>query len=341
MIETHTVSGIDNQTSVVHTLTVGDYQMSVCSYGGALMSIIVPDQYGRKANVLLELPSVAAFQKTAAYINLLIGRFANRIAHGTFTIDGTSYQIPCNERGVNALHGGGEGFHCKQWKTLTSENDDHAAVHLSYFSKDGEMGFPGNLQADVDYVLYDSGRLEVTYSATCDQVCPVNLTNHAYFNLAGDGTDVLDHEMQLFCDAYLPVNEHKIPTGEIASVTGTPFDFTTAKRIGKDMGALDGYDHCMVLAEKGDELKPCAYVKEHKSGRTMRVSTTMEGVQFYTGNNLKGLDVSPEGNPYTRHTGFCLETQHFPNAMNEEHFPDCLLRPGEIYRHTTVFEFNV
>lgn len=326
---------------MAYTLTAGEYRMTVSTYGGIILNLIVPDKMGRKADVVLGYGSLGEYEKSTTYFGALIGRFANRIKGGKFSIDGREYQVPCNDHGVNALHGGPEGLHTKIWDVLTSEVDGAPALHMSYISEDGEMGFPGTLKVHVDYILYPTGKLEMTYAAICDRTTPVNLTNHAYFNLAGDGSDVLNHELRLHCDKYLPVDEQLIPTGEITPVAQTPFDFTAGKPIGKDLDEAGGYDHCMVLADKGDHLKQCAYVFEHKSGRSMRVSTTMEGVQFYSGNFLDGSDISRDGHPYTRHAGFCLETQHFPDAMNHEHFPNCLLHPKETYKHTTLLEFNV
>jgi len=324
----------------VYTITAGAYRLSVSTLGGTILSLETPDAQGKRENIVLGLPSVQDYEKSTTYMGSLIGRFANRIKAGKFSIDGHAYQVPCNDHGVNALHGGPEGLNTKLWNVLTSEVDGAPALHLSCISDDGEMGFPGRLKVHVDYILFPSGKLEITYAAVCDKTTPVNLTNHAYFNLAGSG-DVLDHELQLYCNAYLPVDDELIPTGEVRSVVDTPFDFTAGKPIGKDLEEAGGYDHCMVLTDTGDHLKPCAYVRDPKSGRTMKVSTTMVGVQFYSGNFLDGSDVSPAGTPYGKHAGFCLETQQYPDAMNHDNFPSCLLRPGETYKHTTLLEFNV
>lgn len=326
---------------MLYTLTAGDYSMSVSTYGGIIVNLIVPDQYGRKADIVLGYNTLREYEEGSTYFGALIGRVANRIKGGQFSIGEREYHVPCNN-GPNALHGGPEGLNTKIWNVLTSEVDGAPAVHLSFISDDHEMGFPGTLKVHVDYILFPEGKLEITYAAVCDRITPVNLTNHSYFNLAGDGNDVLDHELQLYCDRYLPVDETLIPTGDILPVAGTPFDFTKGKRIGTDIFSFSGgYDHCMVLAEEGNHLKRCAYVKEPKTGRTMRVSTTMEGVQFYSGNFLNGKDKARDGNPYYQYAGFCLETQHFPDAVNQPNFPTCLLKPGETYKHTTLFEFNV
>ena len=326
---------------LVYTLTAGAYSMKVSTYGGILLSLIVPDAQGNKADVVLGFSSLAEYEKSPVYMGALIGRYANRISGGSFTIDGNTYQVPRNERGVNALHGGPEGFDTKVWHALTSEVDGVPAVHLSYTSVSGEMGFPGTVKVHVDYVLHPEGKLEIIYAANTDATTPVNLTNHSYFNLAGDGGTILNHQLQLYCDAYLPFNDNRIPTGEIKPVAETPFDFTSAKPIGTDIEQVGGYDHCFVLSERGDTLKECAYVVEPESGRSMRVLTTMEAVQFFSGNTMNGSDVSRDGIPYMQHSGFCLETQHFPDAMNHENFPNCLLKPNETYRHTTILKFNV
>lgn len=327
---------------MLYTLTAGEYEMSVSTYGATIVDLIAPDAFGRRANIVLGYRTFEEYERGTRFFGAMIGRVANRIRGGTFSIGEATYHVPCNERGVNALHGGAEGLHTRLWNVLTSEVDGAPAVHLSYITEAGENGFPGTLKVHVDYILYPEGRLEITCAAICDQITPVSLTNHSYFNLAGDGNDVLDHELRLRCDRYLPVDDSQIPTGEILPVKGTLFDFTRPKRIGKEIFSLQGgYDHCMVLAEEGDHLKEFAYVTESKTGRTMRVSTTMEAVQFYSGNHLDGTDKARDGNPYTQYAGFCLETQHYPDAVNHAHFPSSLVHPGETYKHTTLFEFNV
>ena len=242
--------------------------------------------------------------------------------------------------GANALHGGPEGFDKRNWSALTSEADGIPALHLSLFSADGDMGFPGNLHAYVDYLLTPTGDLRISYSVTCDRKCPMNFTNHSYFNLACTG-DVLNHAVKMECDRYLPVNSHLIPTGAIAPVEDTPFDFTRRKAMGHDIEEAGGYDHCLILKDGGDALKQFARVYESTSGRTLTVFTTQPAVQFYTGNFLDGKDVGKNRIPYRKHSGFCLETQCYPDAMNHDNFPDCIQKPGETYRHTTVYRFGV
>lgn len=325
----------------VYTLEVGLYKVSISTYGGAITSFLVPDKEGNVANVVLGYASLAEYEQSTTYFGFLIGRFANRIKAGQFSIGGEDYQVPCNDNGINALHGGVEGLHSKVWSASTTTSESEATLHLSCFSKDGEMGFPGNLSVNVDYTLSVEGKLKIDYRATTDKTTPVNLTNHAYFNLAGDGKDIRNHLLQLDCDAYIPVDATLIPTGEVLPVINTPFDFTQEKRIGEDLEAAGGYDHCMVLSDRSEHLRRCAYVYEPTTGRTMAVSTTLPGVQFYTGNFLNGSDMSKNNVPYNKHAGFCLETQHFPDAPNHANFPNCILKPTETYKHTTVFEFNV
>ena len=326
---------------MLYTLKAGEYEVSISTYGGIIVNLLVPDAHGHKADIVLGYDTLEGYEKGTAYFGALIGRVANRIKGGSFSVEGRQYHVPCNDNGVNALHGGPGGLHTKVWHVLTSEVDGAPAVHLSHISEAGEMGFPGTLKVHVDYILFPEGKLEITYAAIADRVTPVNLTNHAYFNLAGCEGNVLEHELQLFCDRYLPVDDQLIPTGEIVAVRDTPFDFTDGKPIGRDLVSVPGgYDHCMVLSDEGERLKRCAYVRDPKSGRSMRVYTTMEGVQFYSGNFLNGRDVGRDGTPYEKHAGFCLETQHFPDAVNQPDFPSCLLKPGETYKHTTVLEFN-
>lgn len=324
----------------LYTLKAGSYSVSILTYGGVITSLLVPDKQGNIADVVLGYGSLTEYEQSTTYFGFLIGRFANRIRGGQFSIEGKDYQIPRNDNGINTLHGGPEGLHTKVWDATTSTAGDSPTLHLALVSPDGDMGFPGNLTVNVDYTLFSQGKLEIAYRATTDQATPLNLTNHSYFNLAGDGKDIRNHILQLDCDAYIPVDATLIPTGEVLPVVNTPFDFTKAKRIGEDLEAAGGYDHCMVLSDRSEHLRRCASVTEPTTGRTMTVSTTLPGVQFYTGNFLNGSDISKNNVPYNKHAGFCLETQHFPNAMNHANFPNCILKPTETYKHTTVFEFN-
>lgn len=330
----------NGEKAFLYTLEAGPYTATISTYGGTIVSLIAPDRDGKPGDVVLGYRTLGEYEQSATYFGALIGRFANRIAQGMFTLDGKTYLIPTNDGGVNALHGGTVGFDKRLWSALTSEVDGAPGLHLSLHSPDGEMGFPGNMRVYVDYLLRPAGELVINYAGTVDHRCPVNLTNHAYFNLAAKG-DILAHRLRLACDRYLPVNRYLIPTGEIAYVGETPFDFTEAKPIGRDIGQVGGYDHCMVLDGKGEQLKECAYAEEPGSGRTLTVLTTMEAVQFYSGNFLGGGDIGKDGKPYRKHGGFCLETQHYPDAMNHPNFPTCILEPGESFRHTTVYRFGV
>jgi len=272
----------------------------------------------------------------------IAGRYANRIAKGKFTLDGKEYTLATNN-GPNHLHGGNKGFDKQVW-TASPSGDN--AVKLTYLSKDGEEGYPGNLTTTVTYTLTDQNELKIHYEATTDKPTVLNLTNHSYFNLAGNNAGpILDHEMQIFADYYTPVDETSIPTGEIAPVKGTPFDFTTPHRIGERIdqtpGKPNGYDHNYVLKEAtgGTGLVHAVRVREPKSGRIMEVRTTQPGVQFYTGNYLDGKQIGKEGRPYEFRNGFCLETQHFPDSPNRPNFPSTVLRPGQTFKSTTIYKF--
>jgi aldose 1-epimerase len=325
---------------MLYTLEAGAYKVEISTYGGTIVRLWTPDRQGVSGDVVLGYDSLAEYGPSTTYFGAIIGRYANRIARGRFTIDGKTYAVPRNDHGLNALHGGTIGFDRRVWAALTSEADGAPGLHLSLFSADGEMGFPGNMRAYVEYILKPSGGLEIGYSVTCDQKCPVNLTNHSYFNLACGG-DILGHQMMLDCDRYVPVASDLIPTGVVVPVSGTAFDFTTPKKIGHDIERAGGYDHCMVLRECDGRLREFAMVMDPFSGRMMKVSTTKPAVQLYTGNFLNGKVAGKGGVRYPKHGGFCLETQYFPDAMNQSAFPNCILMPGEEYQHTTVYQFGV
>lgn len=301
----------------------------VITYGGIVTELQAADRNGAMTNVLLGADSFDKYLRGFGGSAAVIGRFANRIAKARFTIDGKEYTLAANN-GPNHLHGGRKGFAQVIWQGKALPATEHeAAVQLTYASKDGEEGYPGNLTVNVTYTLTDNNELRIDYQATTDKATPVNLTNHAYFNLAGSG-DVLGHELWLNADRYTPADDQLIPIGEIASVKGTPLDFTTPTLVGARIDQLkpklNGYDHNFVINGGGNSLTLTARARDPKSGRTMEVKTTEPGVQLYTGNHLK-------------HAGLCLETQHYPDSVNKPNFPSPILRPGQTFKSTTVFAF--
>ena len=338
-----------NNTPVeIYTLTnAGGTQMRVTNYGGTITSLKVPDRTGVFGDVVLGFDTIDGYLKDPPYFGALIGRYGNRIAKGQFTLDGNTYQLAVNN-GPNHLHGGIKGFDKVLWNAMPADGPEGVSVTLTRTSPDGEEGYPGNLQVTVRYVLTDTNELRIDYRATTDKATPVNLTQHSYFNLAADGGDVLGHELVLHADRYTPVDETLIPTGALAAVEGTPFDFRTPAAIGARIDADHvqlkngkGYDHNWVLTRTGAGLEPAAAVFEPKTGRTLQVATTEPGIQFYSGNFLDGTISGKEGRVYARRTGFCLETQHFPDSPHHPNFPTTILKPGETYASKTVFTFGV
>jgi aldose 1-epimerase len=322
--------------------------VSVTNLGGHVVSILAPDRAGKVADVTLGYEDLAGYLGDTSYLGSLVGRYANRIAKGRFALDGKTYTLATNN-GPNALHGGPTGFAKRVWTAKVVAGKDGDALELVYVSKDGEEGYPGTLAAKVVYSLRADGSLAIDYEATTDAPTIVNLTNHAYFNMAGEGEgEVLGHEMQIEADATTPVDATLIPTGEVRPVAGTPFDFRKPVAIGARIDAADeqlrfggGYDHNFVLRGQAGELRPAARVVEPKSGRVLEMLTTEPGVQFYSGNFLDGTVVGKSGRPYVRRAGFCLEAQHFPDSPNQKAFPPVVLRPGQVYRQTTVYRFSV
>jgi aldose 1-epimerase len=315
----------------------------VIEFGAILSEWWVPDRDGRAGNVVAGFDDLGQYLNGHPFFGATTGRYANRIAKGRFTLEGKEYTLATNN-GPNALHGGLKGFDKQLWKSepLRAKAGEQG-VRFTYLSKDGEEGYPGNLSVSVTYTLTDENALAIDYSATTDKTTIVNLTNHSYFNLAGSG-DILNHELRVNADRYTPVNEQLIPTGELAPVTGTPFDFQQTTKIGARFNQLTnnprGYDHNLVLKRKGPGLEAIAWVNEPTSGRRMEVLTTEPGMQLYTGNFLDGKLTGVGGVNYKQHSAFCLETQHFPDSPNHENFPSTLLRPGETYRTTTVYRFQ-
>lgn len=334
----------DGRVVEVFTLTSGALEARVITYGARLISVKAPDRNGVMEDVVLgydTLPEWLADGKT--HFGAVVGRYGNRIAKGTFTLDGHQYRIPVNNNG-NALHGGTVGFDKKFWTPRLIPN----GVELTLTSPDEDMGFPGTLKVKVTYTLVKS-RLTLQYAATSDKPTVVNLTNHTYFNLSGnDRASILAHQVRLHAAAFTPVDSTLIPTGEIRGVENTPMDFRTLHAIGERIESHDeqielagGYDHNWVLKGPEKTLREAAFVREPKSGRTLTVMTTEPGVQFYSGNFLDGTFTGRHGKPYTRNMGFCLETQHFPDSPNHPEFPSTVLRPGEVRRSTTTFLFGV
>jgi aldose 1-epimerase len=312
---------------------------SLIPYGAILTALRVPDRHGAPADVVLGFDTLDGYLGDHPYFGSAVGRVANRIARGRFTLNGREYHLAVNN-GPNHLHGGIVGFNHRLW-TAELVGD---SVRLSYVSPDGEEGYPGTLSSTVTYSLTEENELRLDYHATTDADTPVNLTNHSYFNLAGSGA-ILDHELTLMADRYTPVDDTLIPTGEIAPVRGTPLDFTTPHAIGARIArvpgpAPGGYDHNFVLNGGGGALALAARVREPGSGRGMEVLTTQPGVQFYSGNFLDGSLAGKGGTRYQKHEGFCLETQHFPDSVNHPEFPSTILRPGETYAHTTIYRFS-
>jgi aldose 1-epimerase len=318
-------------------------KVKIMTYGATIVGVETPDSNGKLANITLYLDTFAEYAKGHPFFGSTAGRYANRIAKGKFTLDGKEYALATNNNG-NHLHGGLQGFDKKIWQAEPVLADDSAGVVFSYVSQDGEEGYPGTLSAKVTYSLTDRNELLMEYSAVTDKATVVNLTNHAYWNLAGAGEGtILDHEATIFADRYLPVDETLIPLGNIASVKGTPLDYSTELRtIGSRIAEVkDGYDHCYVLNEKKvEKLALAAKIVEPKSGRSMEICTDQPGVQFYTANFLDG-SISAGGKKYEKHAGFCLETQHFPDSPNRPEFPSTVLRPGQTYKHTTMHKFGV
>src|SRR5262245_14930874 len=323
-------------------------EVRIMTYGATILSLKTPDRTGALDDIALGFDSLAPYLTKSPYFGAVVGRYGNRIAKGKFTLDGHTYTLATNNP-PNHLHGGDKGFDKKVWKADTFQNASGVGVKLSYTSADGEEGYPGALSAEVTYTLNDKNQLIVDYHATTDKATVVNLTQHTYFNLAGaKANDILGHQLMLNADRYTPVDDTLIPTGELASVEGTPFDFRAptaiGARIGQDNEQLKrgkGYDHNWVLTRQGEGLSLAARVVEPTTGRTLEISTTEPGIQFYSGNFLDGTLTGKGGRVYPQRSGFCLETQHFPDSPNHANFPSTVLRPGQEYKSQTVFTFGM
>lgn len=334
---------INNDSITQYTITnPSGMQVNIINYGGTITGIMVPDRNGNKGNVVLGYESLNGYQqKNSPYFGALIGRYGNRIANAKFTLDSKTYTLAANNNG-NALHGGLKGFDKVIWKAEKLPGD--SSLQLTYLSKDGEEGYPGNLSVKVIYSLSADNGLEINYSATTDKATPINLTNHSYFNLsAGKDSTILGHKVMINADKYTEVNDNLIPTGKLPDVKGTPMDFTTEKPVGKDIQQVKGgYDHNYVLNRKGTDLERAATVYDSASGRFMEVFTTQPGVQFYSGNFLNGtLTNTFNGTRYVQHAALCLETQHYPDSPNQPSFPTTILKPGQTYSYKTIYKFSV
>ncbi|EGX57451.1 aldose 1-epimerase [Streptomyces zinciresistens K42] len=330
------------------SLANGGTRLKVLSYGGVVQSLEVPDRRGRYANVSLGFDDIADYASSSPYFGALIGRFGNRIGKGRFTLDGRTYQVDVND-GENSLHGGARGFDKRVWDVEPFTRGSDVGLHLYYTSADGEMGYPGTLKVRVTYTLTRYGDWRIDYAATTDRATVVNLTSHVYWNLAGEGSGTVEnHVLKIDGSRYTPVDAGLIPTGELAPVTGTPFDFRRPKAVGADLREAHrqllygkGIDHNWVL-DKGISPRPewVATLKDPSSGRTLRIATTEPGLQFYSGNFLDGTLVGPSGRAYRQGDALCLETQHFPDSPNKPAFPSTVLRPGRTYRSSTVHSFT-
>jgi aldose 1-epimerase len=346
---TRAAFGADGSGSPVEAFTLRNangVQLTAITYGGIITSLKTPDRSGTSADIVLGFDSMAGYLKEPPFFGAIIGRYGNRIAKGRFTLDGETYSLATNNP-PNHLHGGPRGFDKVVWKGEATPGGRR--VTFTRTSRDGEEGYPGNLAVRVTYELTDANELIVDYFATTDKSTPINLTQHSYFNLAGAGVgDVLAHQLTINADRYTPVDETLIPTGQLAPVQATPFDFRTATAIGARINADHpqlkngkGYDHNWVLNRRGDGIQLAARVVEPSSGRTMEVATTEPGLQFYSGNFLDGTITGRDGHLYGHRSGFCLETQHYPDSPNQPAFPSTILRPGQEYKSRTVFTFGV
>jgi len=334
----------DGQPVDLYTLQDGKITVKILTYGGIVQSIEAPDRNGKTANIVLGFDGLDGYVQTGnkPYMGAIIGRYANRIAGGTFQLNGKTYHVPKND-GDNALHGGINGFNKKVWTSTETEN----GVELKYVSKDGEEGFPGNLTTTVRYTL-KGNELRIDYTATSDADTVLNLTNHSYFNLKGQGNgDILGHAMKINAHRYTPVDKNLIPTGELAPVAGTPFDFLEPTAIGARIDADNeqlklarGYDQNWVLEGDGKKVIVAAEAYEPTTGRVLEVLTDQPGIQFYTGNFLDGSVTGTDGKVYKKRYAFCLETQHYPDSPNHPEFPTTELKPGQTFRSTTVYRFS-
>lgn len=338
----------DGRPVDLYTLTNSQgMEVRAMTYGGIIVSLRVPDKTGKFDDVVLGHDTLDGYLVNPPYFGVIVGRYANRIGNATFTLDGMKYTLAKND-GPNSLHGGVNGFNKQVWEAKPFKDATGVGVAFSYLSKDGEEGYPGNLKVKVSYVLTDENQLVIDYEATTDKATPLNLSQHSYFNLAGEGSgDILGHHLMLNADRFTPVDKALIPTGEIRPVQGTPLDFITPTAIGarindnyEQLVVGRGYDHNFVINRKEDGLILAARVHEPTSGRVLEVFTTEPAVQFYSGNFLDGTITGKHGHVYKQRNGFCLETQHYPDSPNHPDFPSTILRPGATFHSQTVFKFS-
>lgn len=338
----------DGKEVYIYTLrNKNGMEARITNYGGILVSLMVPDRNGKPGDVVLGYDSLAEYIKDSPYFGALVGRYANRIGKGRFTLNGVEYKLAINN-GANHLHGGLKGFDKVVWDVNEKESRPGGSLTLSYRSKDGEEGYPGDLSVKVVYSLTESNELRIEYGATTDKPTVVNLTHHSYFNLAGAGSgDILSHELFIDADLFTPVDSGLIPTGEMQSVKGTPMDFTQPTAIGARINSNEtqlkiagGYDHNWVVNKPMKSFGLAARVFEKTTGRVMEVWTTEPGLQFYSGNFLSGSNIGKGGKRYEHRFGFCLETQHYPDSPNRPQFPSTILNPGQTYSSTTVYRFT-
>lgn len=332
----------NGQQVQLYTLTnANGMTVKITNYGAIVTSIRTPDRAGNLGEVVLGFDRVDGYIPNDPHLGGIVGRYANRIAKGKFILDGQSYTLATNDT-PNHLHGGITGFDRVVWQAELLQNQN--AIRLTYVSKDGEEGYPGNLTVVVTYTLTGFDALKIDYEATTDKATPVNLTNHSYFNLsAGTEKDILNHIVKIHADQFTATDETLIPTGELQSVKGTPYDFTTPQRVGEHIENLQGYGYDLnyVVRNGGDKLVIAATVEDPGSGRIMTVHTTQPGIQFYTGYHLDGTLTGHNYTAYNRYAGLCLEAQHFPDSPNQESFPSSIIRPGEKYSETTIYKFGV
>jgi aldose 1-epimerase len=338
----------DGQKVSLYTLTnAKGASATISNYGGIVTKLMMPDRNGKLEDVVLGFDKLSSYEKKSPYFGALIGRYGNRIAKGTFSLDGNTYHLATNNNG-QALHGGLKGFDKVVWQATPEETKDGPALKLTYVSKDGEEGYPGNLSVTATYTLTNQNELKVVFTATTDKDTVVNLTHHSYFNLASQGNgDILGHVLTLHADKFTPVDKVLIPTGVIEPVKGTPFDFRKPTAIGARIGQADqqlkfggGYDHNWVADKLPGHLGMVAKVEEPKSGRVLEVLSTEPAVQFYSGNFLDGTLTGKDGKVYNFRTGFCLEPQHYPDSPNHANFPSTELKPGQVYKNTIVYRFS-